>query len=135
MFGSPPNQEPCDFTFKVCSWQCLSQRHLWQAQASSHRKKTAGLAQAIPNWLTTVLLAILLTMLTWKLSARGILTWRKETADAQQQCDSEAAQPLLQDERGDPSTHSHEALNEAFHSNGPLPGLRTQTAAHLSQCS
>ena len=89
--------------------------------------KTACLAQAIPNWLTTILLAILLTMLTWKLTCRGFLTWRKETADAQQQCDSEAAQPLLQDGQRDPSAHSHEALNEAFRSNGESLCLMTHT--------
>ena len=97
--------------------------------------KIACLAQAIPNWLTTVLLAILLTMLTWKLTSRGFLTWRKETADAQEQCDSEAAQPLLQDGHRDVSTHSHEALNEAFRSNGQYLGLAAHTRAEVSNGS
>ncbi|CAK0781249.1 hypothetical protein CVIRNUC_005324 [Coccomyxa viridis] len=90
------------------------------------------LNKAIPNWLTTVLLAILLTMLTWKLTCRGFLTWRKETADAQQQCDSEAAQPLLQDGQRDPSAHSHEALNEAFRSNGMSHPIECKPSGRMS---
>ncbi len=79
--------------------------------------------QAIPNWLTTVLLAILLTVLTWKLSSRGFMTWRKETADAQKLRDSAAAQPLLQDAPGEHVTHHHIVLQDAFRSNGALACL------------
>ena len=74
--------------------------------------------QAMPNWLTTVLLAMLLTVLTWKLSVRGFITWRKETAASIKERDSEAAEPLLQDSMGEPSLHSHEALHDAFRANG-----------------
>ena len=74
--------------------------------------------QAMPNWLTTVLLAMLLTVLTCKLSVRGFITWRKETAVAEKEHDSEAAEPLLQHDSGEPSAHQHEALHDAFRSNG-----------------
>ena len=79
--------------------------------------------QAMPNWLTTVLLAMLLTVLTWKLSIRGFLTWRKETAASEKERDSEAAEPLLQNSAGEHSPHQHEALNDAFRSSGE-PSLR-----------
>lgn len=75
-------------------------------------------AQAMPNWLTTVLLAILLTVLTWKLSFRGLLTWRKETAEADKQRDAEAAQPLLQGRARMQSADHHEGLHDVFRSNG-----------------
>lgn len=74
--------------------------------------------QAMPNWLTTVLLAMLLTVLTWKLSVRGFITWRKETAVSKKERDSEAAEPLLQHDAGDHSSHQHEPLHDAFRSNG-----------------
>ena len=74
--------------------------------------------QAMPNWLTTVLLAILLTVLTWKLSVRGFMTWRKETAEAEKQRDSEIAEPLLQDKMRGPSSDYHDDLHAAFRSNG-----------------
>lgn len=93
--------------------------------------------QAMPNWLTTVLLAMLLTVLTWKLSIRGFLTWRKETAASEKERDSEAAEPLLQNSVGEHSSHQHEALHSAFRSNGE-PSLHCQTprvaALSISDC-
>ena len=90
-----------------------------------HLACKAGLTmQAMPNWLTTVLLALLLTVLTWKLSARAFTTWRKETAASEKERDSEAAEPLLHDAAGEHSSHQHEALNDAFRSNGEPPPLR-----------
>ncbi|KAK9864853.1 hypothetical protein WJX84_005030 [Apatococcus fuscideae] len=37
-----------------------------------------------PGWLTTFLLALLMTFMTWKLASRGIATWRAETKQHQQ---------------------------------------------------
>ena len=75
----------------------------------------------MPNWLTTVLLAMLLTVLTWKLSVRGFMTWRKETVEAEKQRDSEIAEPLLQDKMPRPSLDYHEELHAAFRSSGEYP--------------
>ncbi len=36
-------------------------------------------AQASPNWLTTLVLAVLLAALTWKLAVRAVITWRRES--------------------------------------------------------
>ena len=92
--------------------------------------------QAMPNWLTTVLLAILLTVLTWKLSFRGFMTWRKETADAQKARDSEAGQPLLQDAPAEHVTHHHIVLQDAFRNNGVpacLPACLTDSPQRLTK--
>ena len=87
---------------RICDWQV----------------RAANTLQAMPNWLTTVLLAMLLTVLTWKLSGRAFTTWRKETAASEKERDAEAAEPLLQNSAGEHSSHQHEALNDAFRSNG-----------------
>ena len=76
--------------------------------------------QATPNWMTTILLAALLTALTWKLATRAAATWRKESA-AYQKGDAELEQPLLQagelpgGAAGRIPTHQ-EILNNAFRS-------------------
>ena len=35
--------------------------------------------QLSPGWLTTFLLALLMTFMTWKLAVRGVTTWKLET--------------------------------------------------------
>lgn len=85
--------------------------------------KTAGdffhthIAQVLPPWLTTVLLAALLALLAGKLVHRGVLTFRSETKAlaAQAAEDAERAAlleaPLLQDGAchccGVTAVHSH----------------------------
>lgn len=65
----------------------------------------------MPNWITTILLAALLTLLTYKLAARSLITWRKEN-DARRPDQADATQPLLQ---GEQRENSHqEILNRAF---------------------
>ncbi|BDA43515.1 probable sulfite exporter TauE/SafE family protein 3 [Coccomyxa sp. Obi] len=84
------------------------------------------LNKATPNWLTTILLAALLTLLTYKLVDRAVLTWRKENLQlkhAKARAEDESSQPLL---HGVPqqSLESHnqqEILNRAF---APEPAAR-----------
>ena len=61
--------------------------------------RLAPLLQAFPNWLTTILLALLLTFISYKLIMRGLITWQKESAQIKLQ-DSQGAnlQPLLEEE-------------------------------------
>ena len=35
----------------------------------------------MPGWLTTVLLALLLSLLSYKLAVRGVKTWKQESKD------------------------------------------------------
>ena len=51
--------------------------------------------QTFPNWLTTILLGLLLAYISWKLLARGIITWSKESDEQETLADEE--QPLLHD--------------------------------------
>lgn len=52
-----------------------------------------------PNWLTTVLLALLLTFISYKLVVRGVITWQKESAEQLTiPVDDQITQPLLQGE-------------------------------------
>jgi peptidoglycan/LPS O-acetylase OafA/YrhL len=67
--------------------------------------------QATPNWMTTVLLAILLTLLTYKLVVRSLITWRKENNKIAAAREG-ITEPLLQG-NGDGQTHQ-EILNRAF---------------------
>ena len=75
--------------------------------------------QATPNWLTTILLAILLTLLTYKLVDRAVVTWRKENLQfkrAGASTEDDPSQPLLE---GDPQQSldplsQQEILNRAF---------------------
>ena len=59
--------------------------------------------QVLPSWLTTVLLALLLTFISYKLITRGFITWHSESLAQQHQRldvdgqDDGLEQPLLQD--------------------------------------
>ncbi|EIE22493.1 hypothetical protein COCSUDRAFT_47913 [Coccomyxa subellipsoidea C-169] len=74
------------------------------------------LNKATPNWMTTILLAALLTLLTYKLVDRAVVTWRKENlefkraAAGSSQDGSDPSEPLL---RKGPQ-EQQEILNEAF---------------------
>lgn len=50
--------------------------------------------QALPAWMTTVLLALLLTVISYKLLIRGFITWHKESEVVHQQ-DSDVYELLL----------------------------------------
>lgn len=52
--------------------------------------------QALPSWMTTILLAALLTFISYKLLARGFITWRDESSEAKHHKSGEATEPLLQ---------------------------------------
>lgn len=75
--------------------------------------------QATPNWLTTILLALLLTLLTYKLVDRAVVTWRKENLQFKRvsaSTEDDPSQPLLQGSSQE-SLESHnqqEILNRAF---------------------
>jgi hypothetical protein len=95
--------------------------------------------QATPNWMTTILLAALLTALTWKLATRAVTTWRKESA-ALQKDTGELEQPLLRQAGGSPDdsagripTHQ-EILNNAFRSRSVHPALALPTGTPLFVC-
>lgn len=68
--------------------------------------------QAFPNWLTTILLALLLTFISYKLIMRGLITWEKESAQIKLE-DSQGAhlRPLLEEEleanAGDAANFAH----------------------------
>lgn len=75
--------------------------------------------QATPNWMTTILLALLLTLLTYKLMDRAVATWRKENLEFKRAAaNSDATEPLLQ---GGAQEHQ-QILHQAFAPTGdPLP--------------
>ena len=60
--------------------------------------------QASPNWLTTLVLAVLLAALTWKLAVRAGITWQRESealAAARAAAGApDLARPLLAEEAG-----------------------------------
>ena len=60
--------------------------------------------QASPNWLTTLVLSVLLAALTWKLAVRAGITWQRESealAAARAAAGApELARPLLAEEAG-----------------------------------
>ena len=68
--------------------------------------------QAFPNWLTTILLALLLTFISYKLIMRGLITWQKESAQIKLG-DSQGPdlRPLLEEEleanAGDATNTAH----------------------------
>lgn len=62
----------------------------------------------LPTWLTTILLAILLTSVSYKLVVRGVICWRQETTEHAHELDGEPSrQPLL-------SEHQDEAPDGDF---------------------
>lgn len=91
--------------------------------------------------MTTILLAVLLSLLTYKLVDRALVTWRKENADFKRvaaataggpDATAEATRPLLQ---GDALEHQ-EILNSAFAPDGdrlcpPHASHKTATAKIL----
>ncbi len=62
--------------------------------------------QVLPSWMTTLLLAILLTYISYKLLARGFITWDSESHELHDQeshnhVQNRIQEPLLQDHEGD----------------------------------
>ena len=60
--------------------------------------------QTSPAWLASVLLALLITTITWKLATRAWITWHRESeaiAKKQSQQTADIEQPLLSHEEGE----------------------------------
>jgi len=68
--------------------------------------------QILPSWMTTVLLALLLTFISYKLLVRGFITWHSESTEflelqnqgLHHDGQDGLEQPLLQDRSANPPT-------------------------------
>ena len=67
----------------------------------------------MPGWLTTVLLALLLSLLSYKLAVRGIITFKQESKDI-------AATHAAQEQAREPVTWLSVCASQ-WHSNGSQP--------------
>lgn len=69
-------------------------RPAWWNRLYAH---TRCIVQLSPGWLTTFLLALLMTFMTWKLAHRGIATWKAETKQHHQE-DVSPVEPSVGDD-------------------------------------
>ena len=94
--------------------------------------------QASPNWLTTLVLAVLLAALTWKLAVRAGITWQRESealaAARAAEGAPDLARPLLAEDGGArvPVAESFEA--ETFDPPTPMRARPPAARARICAC-
>ena len=76
--------------------------------------------------MTTVLLAVLLTFISYKLLTRGYITWHTESLHAKQAKLEEAREPLLSDRQNSDDDGASGLL--------PTPACKPVTLLHMQQC-
>ena len=96
--------------------------------------------QVSPAWLAALLLAILITAITWKLATRASITWRRESEALAKTQPASAAlvpdveQPLLSHEEDGEASHAqgHTELSAPARAIAPvaIPSIAIQSTDH-----